>query len=229
MSAKTPIAFVAGAVIGAAGTWVLSAKYFNNKLENDIQAIKADFSNEVERLNAEINDQQETIAGLVAGNAVKETEEPKFKKKVKKVEEKPDLKDLADNITDYTSFSKKDKEPKPEPDVDIPTKVKKDAKKDPYVIDRDEFFEPDNNNIKVYLRYFNNDNLFLNEDGEIDNTGFKTVGKRNVNFLVNESEGEIFIRNEVMGIDIDLVLEQMPYQDYIGEVYGTEEEEEDED
>lgn len=230
MSAKTPIAFVVGTLLGAAGTWVVSAKYFNKKCEDDIQAIKAEFEQLHENDQESIKRLEKTVSDLVSGNTVEEDDttvyEPvKASKKAKK-QPKTNIPE-TDEPVDYTAFSKSNKgiPAKADPNIKTGKESDKKAKKEPYVIDYRDYLANDGYDKKL-LRYFNNDDLFLDEEGDIESAGFKIVGKRNINMLVNETEGEIYIRNEELRADYNVLLEMGAYADYIEASADYDEDEE---
>ena len=227
---KSILIFTLGAGVGTTVTYFVLRKKFNEEFEAAAEEVKKDYekhigslNGQIDILNATINEKDTTIKSLV--DASSEAAKLEEKKRIA-LEEKPEPEDiLKEKVTknaavDYTKFSSKnDKVEEENKDIkteEVLEKAKTPAKgkcKAPYVIKGKEYISGDLD--KVILRYFSNDDIFLTEEGEIA-TGIKTkIGKNNINFLVNESDGEIFVRNESVGVDYDIVLDETPYEDYI--------------
>lgn len=234
MAGKTIVAFILGAAVGSGITFLATAKHFNKKSNEEIESIQNDFlgakeymEEEIKELRQLLDDSQKKNENLqlrmnTIAYSSKEVEDEPVKNlesnALKNLENKPEPEDLISGKVDYTQFSTKaeDKNVKIDPDIKTGTDAPKNKKdtEPPYLISSSTFYTPDDVYEKVELRYFVNDNLFLGEDGDLVSVAARVVGKNNINALVNESNGEIYVRNENTMCDYHVQMDDTPYEDY---------------
>lgn len=238
MAGKTIVAFILGAAVGSGITFLVTAKHFNKKSNEEIESIQNDFLGAKEYMEEEIKELRQLLDGSQKENenlklrmntlasSSKEVEDDTLTRKLtcvesnalKNLENKPEPEDLISGKVDYTQFSTKaeDKKVKIDPDIKTGTDAPKNKKdtEPPYLISSSTFYTHDDVYEKVELRYFVNDNLFLGEDGDLVSVAARVVGKNNINALVNESNGEIYVRNENTMCDYHVQMDDTPYEDY---------------
>lgn len=108
-------------------------------------------------------------------------------------------KSKGSDLVNYSDFYKKEEE----------TNEKND-KLLPYVIDEDEFLE-ENQYDKITISYFEDDSVFVNQEDDIISDGMEFVGEENISKFKNDV---LYVRNEKLGVDYEVILEKGGYEDY---------------
>lgn len=131
----------------------------------------------------------------------------------------------GDVTRDYsTCFSKDEKAYVP---MDIPQiareadkrKVDEDSEDgdEPYVISPEDFYESQNNE-KVTLTYFEQDEVFMGIDEEVVPDGLELIGgDENLSSIGTYEEDVVYIRNNAMGTDYEIIKDSGSYAMYAGE------------
>lgn len=200
---KETIIFSVGAAIGAASTYFILKDQFN-KQRNEEQAQDKEYYKELYSNKEETQSKEEPkdIEIKIEDAVMAEIE-------VKPGEEEPDYKDIINKLN-YNKFSTKTPDMSGDP---------RPAKK-PYQISMDDYNE-DVSQIKKIISYFEDDGVCMDNDTKevLDNVA-KDIGIDNLELINTEGNDEIYIRNEQLGIDYNVVSEPGSYIDYVN--YGDE-------
>lgn len=204
---KETIIFGAGAAIGAASTYFILKDQFN-KQRNEEQARDKEYYKELYS-NKEETPSEEVVEVDAKGKIdVSEEGDITFTPN-KEEKEEPDYDDIINKLN-YNKYSTKT------PDMDgDPRPAKK-----PYQISMDDYNE-DVSQIKKIISYFEDDGVCMDNDTKevLDNVA-KDIGIDNLELINTEGNDEIYIRNEQLGIDYNVVSEPGSYEDYVN--YGDE-------
>lgn len=202
---KETIIFSVGAAIGAASTYFILKDWFN-KQRNEEQArdkeyYKELYSNKEETPSEKVKEKPEDVEVKIENAVMAEVE-------VKPGEE-PDYNDIINKLN-YNQFSTKTPDMSGDP---------RPAKK-PYQISMDDYND-DVSQIKKIISYFEDDGVCMDNDTKevLDNVA-KDIGIDNLELINTEGNDEVYIRNEQLGIDYNVVSEPGSYEDYVN--YGDE-------
>lgn len=202
---KESIIFSVGAAIGAASTYFILKDRFN-KQRNEEQArdkeyYKELYSNKEETPSEKVKEKPEDVEVKIENAVMAEVE-------VKPGEE-PDYNDIINKLN-YNQFSTKTPDMSGDP---------RPAKK-PYQISMDDYND-DVSQIKKIISYFEDDGVCMDNDTKevLDNVA-KDIGIDNLELINTEGNDEVYIRNEQLGIDYNVVSEPGSYEDYVN--YGDE-------
>ena len=203
---KESIIFSVGAAIGAASTYFILKDRFN-KQRNEEQArdkeyYKELYSNKEETPSEKVKEKPEDVEVKIENAVMAEVE-------VKPGEEEPDYNDIINKLN-YNQFSTKTPDMSGDP---------RPAKK-PYQISMDDYND-DVSQIKKIISYFEDDGVCMDNDTKevLDNVA-KDIGIDNLELINTEGNDEVYIRNEQLGIDYNVVSEPGSYEDYVN--YGDE-------
>lgn len=207
---KNLIIFLAGAAAGTGVTYYCLRKYYNDQMESTIQEIKLDYD---ERLKSQTNaSQHETEEQSDESEGyVKPENYSKTSRKNHKTE---------DNQFDYNALSKDglaDENQDEEPEemishITVKTEPPKGRKR--YCISPDEFIELDGRE-KITLTYFEGDQVFMDENEQVDLNGLKNVGKSNLDHVGDYEDGTLYVRNDDNGTDYEIIFDDRSYADFI--------------
>lgn len=198
------IYFAGGLVIGAGASFLLCRQYYQNEMDDlsdyYIRRCKPEPKEDINK------DEKKTSYDTVSSvKEINKSIKAKTKKAIKKAE-----------AVDYAAFGKKEEgdymvNEQTELTVN-PPKGKK-----IYMITSDDFVER-NNYEKEYLTYFEEDDVFLNENNEVIDNGKKLVDTSNLN-KINECDSNVmYVRNEIEGTDFEIIFEDGHYKDFQNEV-----------
>lgn len=192
--AKTHFAmFMAGATVGAAGAWLYLKRYYEQIAQEEIDSVKAAFA---ERKDFTINKQP--------GEDVEIN-----KKKADMAKLKPDLVDYAAKLQEqgYTNYSaKSEKNNKEEENLPVSEK--------PYIISPEEYGDFDDYT-KLSLTYYSDGTLADDEDEIIDNID-ETVGSDFAEHFGDYEDDSVFIRNDRLKCDYEILRDNRSYTDVTG-------------
>lgn len=204
---KETIIFSVGAAIGAASTYFILKDQFN-KQRNEEQAQDKEYYKELYS-NKEETPSEEAVEEDVKGKIDVSDEGDITFTPNKEEKEEPDYNDIINKLN-YNQYSTKTPDMSGDP---------RPAKK-PYQISMDDYNE-DVSQIKKIISYFEDDEVCMDNDTKevLDNVA-KDIGIDNLELINTEGNDEIYIRNEQLGIDYNIVSEPGSYEDYIN--YGDE-------
>lgn len=194
---KNIIFLVIGLGIGGAIGWVGCKKRYEEVVNEEIDSMKEHFEKKYIQFVNEIEE---------------ETKKEKEQEQVK--EEKPEEPDYQGIIKklNYNQFSTKSTKPvveDKEPEMTLETSK-------PRLITQDEFI--DNNGYeKVVLSYFEDDEILMDATDNVLENGIMIIGEENLQEfgIIEEEEDTIYVRNDLMGCDYEVVMENGSYADYI--------------
>ena len=196
MNLKNIIFFLGGGALGAVSTYLLMKESCNKLVEEETYNIKKYYEEKYADSKEEPEEtvQKSNIVEHVPAPVVEDEESEEEK------EEEPDYKEIIQKLN-YNEFS---------------TKVTTQKAKRPYLISEEDYIE-DTMNVKKIISFFEEDEVYMDNDTKevLDNVG-KDIGMDNVEQL-NMDGNEIYVRNEQLGIDYNIVSEPGSYEDFIDE------------
>lgn len=181
------LAFIAGAGIGSVCTWQLLKRKYELIAQEEIDSVKAAYAT------------RETGKNLVEGfcNGLKVAED-----RTQKDEGDVDFKKYASIIQKegYTDYSRSVEEKKGEAFVEKP-----------YVISPEEFGEFEEYE-KISLTYYADEVLADENDEEVDDVD-EIVGEESLNHFGDYEDDSVFVRNDRLKCDYEILLDQRNYSD----------------
>ena len=195
--------FTAGAVIGSAVTWKLLKIKYEKIAQEEIDSVKETFFKK-EIIKEETDDEEEEV--------VDKEEEPVETPATKY--EKPNLFEYASKLEEngyinYSTITKKDEDEKEAPPVE---EVDYDK---PYIIEDDEFGDYDDYET-TYLTYFAGDKILADNYGEIVDDIDDIIGYNVIEEFDKYNADVIYVRNDRLTSDYEVVLEEGKYRDVYG-------------
>lgn len=199
MNKRELLYLVSGMAIGAAGAIIGLKEYFTIKMNDEISALADYYDQKIDDIKA----------GLKFHDPEIDADFDEQEKKEKKVESKrsakpdaevePDYKEIIEKLN-YNQYS---------------TKSSKET--GPYIISFEEYSDY-TNYIKKIVSYFSEDEVAMDSETEevIDDVN-KVLGFKNLEDFGDNNE--IYIRNEELGTDYQVVLETSSYQDFLNEEF----------
>ena len=186
--------FAAGASIGSAVTWKILKTKYEQLAKEEIESVKEVFSrrNEVDR-DVEIDDDSEYIV-YEESDAVSD----ELKKAVDEIAH-------SEGYTNYSDLIKNKKTSEVKPVSN---------KKKPYVISPDEFDELDGYEV-ISLTYFA-DGVLTDDHNEPVEDVEGTVGRDSLNTFGDYEPDSVFVRNEELRVDYEILADVRKYSDVVG-------------
>lgn len=180
--------FAAGAAIGSAVAWLYAKKYYERIANEEIESMK-------EWVNRRIAEHEETTSDT---NVPDEKSIPSMK---------PDLMEYAKKVTDlgYIDYSHTNSEPE-----EAKEEVEEDVDDYIYVIKPEEFGECDYD--EVSLTYYADGILTDEQDEPIEDLA-GTVGEDYMTHFGEFEDDSVFIRNERLQVDFEILADQRNYSD----------------
>lgn len=181
--------FVAGAAIGSAATWYYAKKKYEQIAQEEIDSVKAVFSHK--QSDEDLREDAET-------------EQDDVRLAAEKAKEKPSVAEYAKKLSKegYTNYSNSetltDEQPKFKP---------------PYVIPPEEFGERDDYD-KISLSYYA-DHILTDDNDEILEDVEGAIGFESLNHFGEYEDDSVFVRNERLKVDYEILLDQRKYSDVI--------------
>lgn len=182
------IIFALGAAVGSVGTWYYVKKKYEQYANEEIASVKSRYANAYEK-------------------PVEKTEEIEASQEVaNKAKEKPSVVEYARKLSeegyfDYSEVSSSDQE------KTVPNSTA------PYVISPDEFREYDDYDV-ISLTYYS-DHILTDENDEIVEDVENTVGFESLTHFGEYEDDSVFVRNERLKVDYEILLDQREYSDVI--------------
>lgn len=201
------LSFTFGVAAGAGVTYVVLNKRFNSQLDEEMQKAKEYY----------ISHSSEATTPLLPPEENNKTEEPGDDTNM--VEDKADMKKYKRKAATYDYTKCYDPEEPTEGEkavMEEPVKktTKKPANKKIYLITEDDWNE-DCDNEKVIFTYFDDDDLFIDEAGQVVEDGKKRVGASNLKKIDDYEDGVMYVRNTTTDEDIQIIFETSSYDEYI--------------
>lgn len=199
MNKRELLYLVSGMAIGAAGAIIGLKEYFAIKMNDEISSLADYYDQKIDDIKA----------GLKFHDPEIDADFDEQEKKEKKVESKRSAKPDAEVEPDYDEIIEK---------LNYNQYSTKSSKETgPYIISFDEYND-DTNYIKKIISYFSEDEVAMDSETEevIDDVN-KILGFENLEDFGDNNE--IYIRNEELGTDYQVVLETSSYQDFLNEEF----------
>lgn len=196
---KFLLSFSIGGGIGYLISYQISKKNFEKRLDTEMSSMKKMYSNPNEEKCQISDDDSSIVSEKVADSGVLDA-------------------DMQKEYTNYTEFyrSKKGNEVPDQKDNAQRSTINK-----PYIISSDDFGNMGYS--EVSLIYYSDD--ILTEDGSDEKLSInKIIGKENIKHLKKHTEDAIYIRNESIKTDYEILLDKRKYADVFEETDSTDEE-----
>ena len=183
------VMFVLGAAVGSVATWQYTKKKYERIAQEEIDSVKEIFSKRESAAEVEIV-----------------TPEPQTAK-VGKPEEKPDITEYAARLEreGYTNYSNVSAGEKKEEQEAMEMK--------PYVISPEEFGEFEDYE-RISLSYYA-DQILADEDDEKVEDVDNVVGLESLTHVGEFEDDSVFVRNDRLKCDYEILLDQRTYSDVI--------------
>lgn len=183
------VIFVLGAAVGSVVTWQYTRKKYEQIAQEEIDSVKEIFSKRESAADVEITDPEPHTA------------------KIGKPEEKPDITEYAARLErdGYTNYSNVGAEQKKEEQETMEIK--------PYVISPEEFGEFEDYE-RISLSYYADQILADEDDEKVDDVD-NVVGLESLTHFGEFEDDSVFVRNDRLKCDYEILLDQRTYSDVI--------------
>ena len=183
------VMFVLGAAVGSVATWQYTKKKYEQIAQEEIDSVKEIFSRRESAADVEITAPEPQTA------------------KVGKPEEKPDISEYAARLEreGYTNYSNARAGEKKEEQEAMEMK--------PYVISPEEFGEFEDYE-RISLSYYA-DQILADEDDEKVEDVDNVVGLESLTHFGEFEDDSVFVRNDRLKCDYEILLDQRTYSDVI--------------
>ena len=206
---KNLICFGGGLAIGIGATYLYLRDYYNKLLDSETENIKKYY-----------DDRENCLKEASLDSDVEEPEEALETPKSGKNEHKkdivapiePDYEKIVEKLN-YNQFSTK---PKADNVVESNSENEPTG---PYPIDYELYSETTARYTTVLVSYFIEDDIvmYCDSDEMMDDPG-KLIGNDNLADLRNNNDlDELYVRNEMMGIDYHIIKEMSSYEEYLAD------------
>lgn len=197
MGIKESIIFLCGVGLGAGSTYFILKKRYDEQMNEESENLKAYYE---DKYRVDDGEEPEEID-------ISDVEKPVDPNNRIEQEEKeePDYDEIVNKLN-YNQYSTK---------VPSPIDGEIQPAKKPYIIDMDDY-NTDRSYIKKLISFFEEDEVCMDNDTkEIIENVAKDIGIDNIELINTEGNEEIYVRNERLGIDYNIVAEPGSYEDYI--------------
>lgn len=206
---KNLICFGGGLAIGIGATYLYLRDYYNKLLDSETENLKKYYDDreiclKEASLDSDVGESEEALETPKSGKNghkkdIVEPIEPDYEKIVEKLNYNQfSTKPKADNVVESNSENE-------------PT--------GPYPIDYELYSETTARYTTVLVSYFIEDDIvmYCDSDEMMDDPG-KLIGNDNLADLRNNNDlDELYVRNEMMGIDYHIIKEMSSYEEYLAD------------
>lgn len=192
MTFRDTIIFLSGVGLGAVSTYFILKDKYNKQANEENEQLKAYYEEKYSN--------KEETPSVVEQKVEESIDIPEEKK-----EEEPDYGNIIEKLN-YNQFS-----------TTVPASNDSEERlaKKPYLISMDDY-NTDTKYIKKIVSYFEEDGVCMDNDTKEVITNIpKELGMDNLETINTDDDGEIYIRNEMLGIDYNVVSEPGSYEDYL--------------
>ena len=206
---KNLICFGGGLAIGIGATYLYLRDYYNKLLDSETENLKKYYDDRENclkeaSLNSDIEEPEEAFETT-------KSDENRHKKDIVAPIE-PDYEKIVEKLN-YNQFSTK---PKADNVVESNSENEPTG---PYPIDYELYSETTARYTTVLVSYFIEDDIvmYCDSDEMMDDPG-KLIGNDNLADLRNNNDlDELYVRNEMMGIDYHIIKEMSSYEEYLAD------------
>lgn len=184
--------FIFGAAVGSVVTWQYTKKKYEQIAQEEIDSVKETFSKLKEVKNKDNESDENNNVGTI----------------VERAKDKPSIVEYAAKLRKqgYINYSNTDSLFEEEVDENM-------INDKPYVISPDEFGEFDDYDT-ISLTYYA-DQVLVDEDDELVEDIEETVGFESLNAFGEYEDDSVFVRNDRLKCDYEILLDQRKYSDVI--------------
>lgn len=187
MNTKNILCLLGGLGLGAVGGFLTAKSIYEKQIEDEVEKVRQYYILKTE------DEENEKIDDDIS---------EEFNNDELIEEDKTNYTEIIDNLN-YNRYSTK-----PSSEVGL--------RKDPYLIEEQDYIEKRGHN-KIVLSYFEEDSVLMNaENDEVIEDPNKSIGFDNLASL-DGNNTTIYVRNEYLGNDYQIILESGTYEDYVGE------------
>lgn len=191
------VTFTVGAAIGSVAAWYFAKKKYEQIAQEEIDSVKAVYRNKVVEDISEV-----PVEEYVKAKAAKKTEEPSIMDYASKISEEG-----------YTNYSNMEMS-LPEAESKAVEIEEEDVDHErPYVISPDEYGELDDYE-NISLTYYSDGVLADDMDELVDDVD-GIVGRESLEHFGEYEEDSVFVRNDVLKADYEILLDNRKYSDVI--------------
>ena len=206
---KNLICFGGGLAIGIGATYLYLRDYYNKLLDSETENLKKYYDDRENclkeaSLDSDVEEPEETFE-------MPKSDENRHKKDIVAPIE-PDYEKIVEELN-YNQFSTK---PKADNVVESNSENEPTG---PYPIDYELYSETTARYTTVLVSYFIEDDIvmYCDSDEMMDDPG-KLIGNDNLADLRNNNDlDELYVRNEMMGIDYHIIKEMSSYEEYLAD------------
>ena len=206
---KNLICFGGGLAIGIGATYLYLRDYYNKLLDSETENLKKYYDDRENclkeaSLNSDVEEPEEAFE-------TPKSDENRHKKDIVAPIE-PDYEKIVEKLN-YNQFSTK---PKADNVVESNSENEPTG---PYPIDYELYSETTARYTTVLVSYFIEDDIvmYCDSDEMMDDPG-KLIGNDNLADLRNNNDlDELYVRNEMMGIDYHIIKEMSSYEEYLAD------------
>ena len=206
---KNLICFGGGLAIGISATYLYLRDYYNKLLDSETENLKKYYDDRENclkeaSLDSDVEEPEETFE-------TPKSDENRHKKDIVAPIE-PDYEKIVEKLN-YNQFSTK---PKADNVVESNSENEPTG---PYPIDYELYSETTARYTTVLVSYFIEDDIvmYCDSDEMMDDPG-KLIGNDNLADLRNNNDlDELYVRNEMMGIDYHIIKEMSSYEEYLAD------------
>ena len=206
---KNLICFGGGLAIGIGATYLYLRDYYNKLLDSETENLKK-YYDDRENCLKEASSEPDVEEPEEAFETPKSDENGHKKDIVEPIE--PDYEKIVEKLN-YNQFSTK---PKADNVVESNSENEPTG---PYPIDYELYSETTARYTTVLVSYFIEDDIvmYCDSDEMMDDPG-KLIGNDNLADLRNNNDlDELYVRNEMMGIDYHIIKEMSSYEEYLAD------------
>ena len=206
---KNLICFGGGLAIGIGATYLYLRDYYNKLLDSETENLKK-YYDDRENCLKEASSEPDVEESEEAFETPKSDENGHKKDIVAPIE--PDYEKIVEKLN-YNQFSTK---PKADNVVESNSENEPTG---PYPIDYELYSETTARYTTVLVSYFIEDDIvmYCDSDEMMDDPG-KLIGNDNLADLRNNNDlDELYVRNEMMGIDYHIIKEMSSYEEYLAD------------
>lgn len=207
MENKTLFAFILGAAAGAGITYLCVKSHYEEVANKEIEETREYYRQLENELEEEYS---EKIASDLEEKVVKNGPIVDIfgKNEAKKPENDPDDQEKYDKIIEklnYGQFYKGENEEAPIEKRDKPYEIS------------DEDWDENNGYSKVWLSFYEDDEVFTDDCDNVVDNGIDLIGENNLTEFGNYEENTLYVRNDKFGTDYMVTLEHTSYHSQFGE------------
>ena len=185
------IMFATGAAIGSLVTWKVVETKYSRIAQEEIDSVKEAFSRKDEELNKRVEEVKATQQSMAD-----------------QAKSKPNVMAYASVLADsgYTNYAK------PEPN-ESPSQDSHDPVEKPYVIHPDEFGEMDD--YETFSLSYYSDGVVADDNDDLVDDIDEVIGLDSLKHFGEYEDDSVFVRNDRLKCDYEILLDQRRYSDLI--------------